>query len=79
MAFKKGEGGRPEGAVNKTTASAKEAFALAFQGIGGVEALVEWAKANKTEFMKLYARLIPVELSGEIKARIEVVDDIPPK
>ncbi len=77
--FKKGNPGKPPGAVNKTTASAKEAFALAFQGIGGVEALVEWAKANKTEFMKLYARLIPVELSGEIKARIEVVDDIPPK
>lgn len=78
MAFQKGEGGRPEGAKNKTTLAAKEAFAAAFEGIGGVDALIEWAEANKSEFMKLYARLIPVELSGEVKARITVSDDIPP-
>ena len=78
MAFKKGEGGRPVGAVNRTTLAAKEAFAQAFEGIGGVDALIEWAEANKTEFLKLYARLIPVELSGEVKARITVSDDIPP-
>ncbi len=49
---------------NKTTASAREAFALAFQGIGGTDALQIWAKENTTEFFKLYARLIPVEHVG---------------
>ncbi len=49
---------------NKTTSSAREAFALAFQGIGGTEALQVWAKENTTEFFKLYARLIPVEHVG---------------
>lgn len=78
MAFRKGEGGRPEGAKNKTTLAAKEAFAAAFEGIGGVTALTKWAKDNEQEFFKLYARLIPVELSGEVKARITVSDDIPP-
>ena len=56
--------GRPKGSPNKTTSSAREAFALAFQGIGGTEALQVWAKENTTEFFKLYARLIPVEHVG---------------
>lgn len=71
-------GGRTEGTPNKITANAKEAFAAAFEGIGGVTALTKWAKDNEQEFFKLYARLIPVELSGEVKARITVSDDIPP-
>ncbi len=79
MAKGKKTGGRKAGSVNKTTATAKEAFALAFDGIGGVPKLIEWAQANTGEFFKLYARLIPVELSGEVKARISVMDDIPSK
>ena len=75
--FKKGNAGRKAGTPNKVTTAAKEAFALAFEGIGGVKELAKWAKENQTEFFKLYARMIPVELSGEVKARIEVVDDIP--
>lgn len=53
--------GRPKGVPNKTTQAAKEAFALAFKGLGGVKALMDWAQENTTEFYKLYARLIPVE------------------
>ena len=69
MAFKKGQSGnvtgRKPGTPNKLTASAREAFALAFVGVGGAAALTTWGKANKTEFFKLYARLIPVEHVGE--------------
>ncbi len=57
--------GRVKGVPNKTTTSAREAFTLAFQGIGGTEALKVWASANPTEFFKLYARLIPQEHVGE--------------
>jgi hypothetical protein len=32
--------------------------------LGGTEALVGWAKKNRTEFYKLCARLIPREVSG---------------
>jgi hypothetical protein len=53
--------GRPKGSANKLTRAAKEAFGLAFDGIGGVEALTAWARDNQTEFYKLYARLIPAE------------------
>jgi hypothetical protein len=66
--FKKGQSGNPNGrkpgVPNKITTSAREAFAMAFQGLGGYDKLREWAQANPTEFYKLYARLIPVEHVG---------------
>jgi hypothetical protein len=70
MGFQKGKprspnAGRKKGSVNKTTKSAREAFQLAFEGTNGVDGLKTWAKANPTEFYKLYARLIPVEHVGE--------------
>lgn len=57
--------GRQKGVPNKTTKSAREAFALAFDGLGGADALKLWAMENQTEFYKLYARLIPQEHVGE--------------
>lgn len=65
--------GRPKGVPNKTTTAAKEAFRLAFEGIGGYKALAEWATENRTEFYKLYARLIPVDVTSDGKALAGVV------
>jgi hypothetical protein len=68
--FKKGQGGRPKGAKNKTTIAAKEAIALAADKLGGVDRLVAWAKedpANERVFWgSVYPRLLPVqaEVSG---------------
>lgn len=67
-------GGRHKGTPNKTTAAAKEAIALAFDGIGGVPELVEWAKENRTEFYKLYARLIPVDVTASGDLTLKIVD-----
>lgn len=53
--------GRPKGVPNKLTKAAKVAFQEAFEGLGGVPALVTWGKANKSEFFKLYGRLIPLD------------------
>lgn len=61
--------GRPKGVPNKLTRSAKEAFALAFDGIGGAEALIAWARDNPTDFYKLYARLIPTEANVSVTAQ----------
>jgi len=65
--FKKGDGRprKPKGAVNKLTKSAREAFQHAFDATGGFASLGAWAIENRTEFYKLYARLIPVEHVGE--------------
>lgn len=64
MAKGKKTGGRQRGTTNKLTKSAREAFALAFEQSGGYAQLTAWAKENRTEFYKLYARLIPVEHVG---------------
>lgn len=59
-------GGRQKGTPNRMTSVAKEAFALAFDEIGGAEALADWARENRTDFYKLFSKLIPVDttLSG---------------
>lgn len=57
-------GGRKKGVPNRTTVLAREAFNLAFGSLGGVEALAEWGKVNRDEFYKLYARLIPVDVTS---------------
>lgn len=57
-------GGRKKGTPNKTTVAAKEAFALAFQGMGGVPGLRKWGSENQTEFYKLYSKLIPVDVTS---------------
>ena len=63
--------GRPAGVENKLTQSVKAAFQAAFDELGGAEGLAEWAQENKTDFYKLYARLIPVDVGGTINHTFE--------
>jgi hypothetical protein len=73
MAKRLKTGGRRPGSVNKITRSFREALHRAFENIGGVEALTEWAKANPGEFFKICARLIPVEICAPNGSGITVV------
>ena len=61
--------GRPKGAPNKTTASAKDAIAKAADALGGSDRLVAWAKeepANARIFWgTIYPKLLPLQVSGE--------------
>lgn len=57
------------------TRSAKEALEHCFQGIGDVTAFEAWARDNRTEFYRLWGKLIPKEIvgageGGEIVVRI---------
>ena len=74
MSEQKGKrfGGRQKGTPNKTTAKVKEAMELAFEGIGGVPALIEWAEDNKTEFYKLFAKLLPVQVEANLNGKLEI-------
>jgi polygalacturonase len=56
--FEPGNPGRPKGAKNKATRKADEAFDLAFDALQTEDEtnLVAWAKANTTDFYKLFAR-----------------------
>lgn len=50
-----------KGSPNKISGQARENIAAVFTRLGGTAAMAEWAAENKTEFYKLYARLVPVE------------------
>ncbi len=75
MAYAKGEGGRPQGAVNKTTKLVKEVFADAFATLQEDDAvkLAVWGKENPTEFYKLASKLIPTQM--DIAANINLSDE----
>jgi hypothetical protein len=54
----------------------REAYALAFEGMGGVEALVRWGKRNPARFYPLAARLIPHDTARplvDLPTRVEWV------
>lgn len=60
--------GRPKGALNKTTRTAKEAIAFAGEAIGGAERLVDWIKSDpeneKAFWTTIYPRLMPLQVNG---------------
>lgn len=59
--------GRPPGSQNKTTVSVKAAFEQAFDEMGGAASLVQWGREQPTEFYKLYAKLLPVQVNADMK------------
>lgn len=56
--------GRVKGVPNKATANVKAALTEAFDELGGVTALMAWAKKSPTEFYKLWGRMMPLEVAG---------------
>lgn len=56
-------GGRAIGQTNRLSRQAKENLEQAFEDLGGVTALVKWGRANKSDFYKIWARLIPKDVS----------------
>lgn len=85
-AFKKGQKpgpGRPKGVPNKTTQQAKEAIALAAEGLGGTERLIAWAQEDplneRAFWSSIYPKLLPLQVAGDpdnplqTVARIELV------
>lgn len=60
--------GRPKGSVNKVSKTMKEAFKEAFDQLGGVPKLVEWAERNPDKFYTLVARLLPVDITSNDEA-----------
>jgi hypothetical protein len=69
--------GRPKGALNRTTTSAKEAIAIAADKLGGAERLVAWAQEDPTNerafWATIYPKLLPLQVSGEDGGPIQAV------
>ena len=85
MAFTKGHKlaiGRPKGSINKTTASAKEAISAAFEGLGGVPALLNWARQEKNQgifYGNIWTKILPHEITGGIEIKTPAIVELPPK
>jgi len=74
--FAKGNGGKPKGAINKTTKSAKEAIALAADKLGGAERLVEWVQEdplNERVFWgTIYPKLLPLQVAADKESPLTI-------
>lgn len=55
---------RTLGAKNKVPQAAKENIQAVFVKLGGTRAMAEWAAENKTEFYKIYAKMLPLAVTG---------------
>lgn len=58
------------------TTRVKEALAAAFEGLGGVPALIKWAKAEPGEFYKLWTKLLPMEVTGSLDVSGNLADQL---
>jgi len=78
--FGPGNPGKPKGASNKTTKTAKEAIALAAEGLGGADRLIAWAKEDplneRAFWSNIYPKLLPLQVTGEDGGAVQVVGRI---
>jgi len=58
-------GGRKAGTPNKLSGIAKENVIAVFNRLDGTAGMAEWASENKTEFYRIYARLLPTDSTVE--------------
>ena len=76
MAFTPGKpktGGRQPGTPNRLTGAFKEAVRIVYNGLGGHEAFLEWARENRTEYYRIASRLIPNEMRQDEDRTIQVI------
>lgn len=69
------KGGRKKGVVNHVTREAKEMIALAFEGMGGLPAFIEWGKKHPTPFYTIvYTKLTPLQVVGKLDHAVHSSD-----
>lgn len=70
----KRRGGRAKGQKNRFTLAVTEAFARTFSDLGSHKGLTDWARKNKTEFYRIYAKRLPaaVELDARVDGNVTV-------
>lgn len=69
MALGKKTGGRQKGTPNKQTKEVKQCLIDAYERLGGVDGMVEWAQqseSNLGDFYKLWVRVMPAELNADM-------------
>jgi hypothetical protein len=61
--------GRPVGSKNKVGVQVKGSILEVFTNLGGVKAMTNWARRNKSDFYRIYARLIPTQVVATVDIR----------
>jgi len=71
--------GRPKGALNTRTIAAKEAVDEVFANLGGVPNFTKWAMENQSDYYKMFAKSIPVDVNMKSDNTIRVIITDPTK
>lgn len=58
----KNVGGRPKGTIGYFGRSARLILEQTFEGMGGIEEFIAWGKNNRTDFYKIWAKLLPTNI-----------------
>ena len=74
--FKPGNSGRKQGSKNKRTVEVAEALQAAFDGVGGVEALIKYAKLDVEGFYKLWVKMLPQQIKAELTLNAPLIEII---
>lgn len=77
--FKKGVprpkgSGRTSGTKNKRTVEVADALQAAFDGVGGVDALVSYAKSDTAGFYKLWVKMLPQKIKADITLNTPLIE-----
>ena len=64
---------RTVGAKNKISGTAKENVLAVFTRLGGTAEMARWANRNKTEFYRMYSKLLPLEGPGDLGEHIHKI------
>lgn len=58
----------------KINATAREQLELAFEQMGGVEALANYGRTDPEGFYKLWSKLLPLQIKADISVNVMMVD-----
>lgn len=75
IAFKKGNPGKPKGAVAKNTKALKDMILTALEGAGGAEYLERRANDPRTAsaFLALIGKVLPMTIAGDAENPARIV------
>lgn len=71
MALGKKTGGRQKGTPNKLSTNVKDNVISVFESLGGTDHMKKWAEENPSHFYNIYAKLLPLQVTGEGGGPIE--------
>jgi hypothetical protein len=67
MGFKKGNPGRPVGAVNRLNAEVKDVLVRAYHDLGGFKAFMKWLREDQEHldhfYQHMYMKLLPMQVN----------------